>query len=785
MARNIVPRTDKGSDLGTPTKRWNNVYTDKLEATIVNGGNLGAVEQSAGDEVTLRSLIAAAGSDPTSITIYNDIPITTTDLTIPSNIHLNFKDDGKLSPEAGITLAINGSIGAGLWQIFGISGYVTGNILNEIVLPEWFGADYVDDTIAFAKAASLSLDSQKPLILQDKTYKIFESSLTDELKIAYEYEGIYRIPIYSIIGFPVASIELTGKIAFNTAQAPYIDVENLTLLIKDHYYTENSPSSGIGVASYGTVFFDGIEPSNHDKVIFRNIKMTADVTNPSDYATLQSGPPGIWVYTNSGIFEDIEMHDMSLGIVIKSGSRNFSIRNCYFYNVDTAIWVIYGDHWSVENVSAVNDYYRQFIWVAKNTGTRANGKDLILCEGGNDYKLNNLYAECLPERCVYSQGSNVIASNLKAVNTGGFKFVGSETNIAHNVSCSDATQIIDNEGFTITRPYEFTHIYYINNISFNDCKLIVKNSNYEATLAGPAIIFLIDMQGNVKDVSINGFCGYVNGAKGLCGVVLKDTTESLPEDYLVAENIHIKNCKLIGDESYSPLLFSAYTNLASSGALANVAAKNVEIIDCVYSFITSGGGTRAPIYDIRFVDGFRGVNNRVLGKYLQGSSTKLGFEYDSNITKNIFLDEKFVCRFIGFAPTEDIVSMIENLPLLAQSNIIFEDYAKYSLYITFNPYDGRTYKLWEVFMGIPAGEYREYFIPWDTYTAEVKTQEHWFILKVANDAGTVIHGTAPVANPVANFVFADTTNKKIIFRGDLYPTYNATCKITHVSAPPA
>lgn len=141
MARNIVPRTDKGSDLGTPTKRWNTVYTDKLEATIVKGGNLGAVEQSAGDEVTLRSLIATAGSNPTSITIYNDIPITTTDLTIPSNIFLRFKDAGKLSPEAGITLTINGSIEAGLWQVFGTSGTIVGNILNEIVFPEWFGND--------------------------------------------------------------------------------------------------------------------------------------------------------------------------------------------------------------------------------------------------------------------------------------------------------------------------------------------------------------------------------------------------------------------------------------------------------------------------------------------------------------------------------------------------------------------------------------------------------------------------------------------------------------------
>lgn len=30
MARNIVPRSDKGADLGTAAKNWNNIYTDKL-----------------------------------------------------------------------------------------------------------------------------------------------------------------------------------------------------------------------------------------------------------------------------------------------------------------------------------------------------------------------------------------------------------------------------------------------------------------------------------------------------------------------------------------------------------------------------------------------------------------------------------------------------------------------------------------------------------------------------------------------------------------------------------
>lgn len=49
MARNIVPRTDKGADLGTPAKNWNTVYADSIIANNVQGENLKAIEQSAED----------------------------------------------------------------------------------------------------------------------------------------------------------------------------------------------------------------------------------------------------------------------------------------------------------------------------------------------------------------------------------------------------------------------------------------------------------------------------------------------------------------------------------------------------------------------------------------------------------------------------------------------------------------------------------------------------------------------------------------------------------------
>lgn len=194
MARNIVPRSDKGADLGTPEKNWNTVYADSVIANNIQGENLKAIEQSAGDEITLRSLIASAGSSPMSITVYDDIPITD-DLIVPENIELNFKRGGKLSVSATKTLTINGPFSAGLYQVFSGDGSVVG--LSEAYV-QWFGAvsDYSEgagtNNHTAIESAAASLISGGKLKITGGTGFATES----EISIPANIDVIMDVPIY-------------------------------------------------------------------------------------------------------------------------------------------------------------------------------------------------------------------------------------------------------------------------------------------------------------------------------------------------------------------------------------------------------------------------------------------------------------------------------------------------------------------------------------------------------------------------------------------------------------
>ncbi|MHA1304356.1 MAG: right-handed parallel beta-helix repeat-containing protein [Candidatus Heimdallarchaeaceae archaeon] len=103
--------------------------------------------------------INAIGSEKAVLFIAEEC-VCDTDFTVPENVTLKFTRKGKWIVNTNVTVTINGSIDAGLWQIFDGDGEITGSPKIEAVYPEWFGAKgdgVTDDTEAIQKTIDTNL----------------------------------------------------------------------------------------------------------------------------------------------------------------------------------------------------------------------------------------------------------------------------------------------------------------------------------------------------------------------------------------------------------------------------------------------------------------------------------------------------------------------------------------------------------------------------------------------------------------------------------------------------
>lgn len=102
-----------------------------------------------------------------TITLKGDVNVNA-DFTFPEGINIRFFNDAKLIALTGVTVTINGSINAGVYQIFSGEGTFTGTPKVECVFPEWFGAKGDGDTNGTNDYDALqnSLSLKKPLVLQ-------------------------------------------------------------------------------------------------------------------------------------------------------------------------------------------------------------------------------------------------------------------------------------------------------------------------------------------------------------------------------------------------------------------------------------------------------------------------------------------------------------------------------------------------------------------------------------------------------------------------------------------
>ena len=141
---------------------WSVMKADIFTAMGCNFLVTGAAIDQGDDQVvgTLAWYITDAAGDEITVTVLSGVNLVSTSITVPSTMTLDIKKGAIFTDDASnATLTINGSLTAGLYQIFDWgtgSGLVTfGSGSVEAVRPEWWGAtgDLSSDSTAAFNAA--------------------------------------------------------------------------------------------------------------------------------------------------------------------------------------------------------------------------------------------------------------------------------------------------------------------------------------------------------------------------------------------------------------------------------------------------------------------------------------------------------------------------------------------------------------------------------------------------------------------------------------------------------
>ena len=131
------------------------------------------------DTPAFRTLLDRIGEEQATIQIIQGT-YRVEGLTFPENITLAFQNGGMLHVPDNRVIGINGTIDAGIHQIFAGNGTVEGRIKNWHTYPQWFGAQgngIQDDAPAIQKAANLAATAMgRTLFIPEGEY-LFEENL--------------------------------------------------------------------------------------------------------------------------------------------------------------------------------------------------------------------------------------------------------------------------------------------------------------------------------------------------------------------------------------------------------------------------------------------------------------------------------------------------------------------------------------------------------------------------------------------------------------------------------
>lgn len=161
---------------------------------------------------TFTECVASIGGNEGTIMIPNEQAITA-DLIIPANITLRFIQGGYLNVSAGVTVTINGTIEAGLYQIFKGSGLVVfsgtriGNGLLKNMYPHWEGGHPLE-----------AIDVRGGIKVRDRTPQAVVTFTIDDNNALTDWDDLFATK-----GIPGVAFNSTDSMAGNTA--PWLNLQ--------------------------------------------------------------------------------------------------------------------------------------------------------------------------------------------------------------------------------------------------------------------------------------------------------------------------------------------------------------------------------------------------------------------------------------------------------------------------------------------------------------------------------------------------------------------------------
>jgi hypothetical protein len=229
--------------LGIDSDPNTNSIDYKIQQALIKGNNLSDVSNTRTSKTNLKiyqyhigdfnddlsAAITAIGGTAKRLVIDKSISLSA-NTTVPANVHLYFTEEGRIAKN-GFTLAINGKLTVGLWQIF--SGFSAGNVTISgkscmFVFPQWWGA-VPDNSTDSTVAIQCAIDCNHPRIAFSGGPGAgigFMTTSTVQLGNGHQVPNLYgdkNTPIYTESDIPIITVD-TGA-----GDIYYLNMEDLFL----------------------------------------------------------------------------------------------------------------------------------------------------------------------------------------------------------------------------------------------------------------------------------------------------------------------------------------------------------------------------------------------------------------------------------------------------------------------------------------------------------------------------------------------------------------------------